>query len=153
MKRNDAGAKNQEAFTGIFGALKAVYEAEIERLTEFHRPRILAGEFSGSTPPIRISGIPQDEPRHIALEREIEKTHPWARDAEMGRAVLAVSGWAYNDHSSLLDGAMEIGMDLHGGLGREVGECLAHDILTLAASRGWVKGYKPLGPSYVLKVA
>lgn len=137
---------HHEAFTGIFGALRAVYEAEIGRLTEAYRARILAGEFSGT------ADAGRGDPAYIRLENELEKAHPWAQSAELGRAVLAVSGWAHSDHATFENG-LEAGLNLDDGLGAEVAECLAHDVLALAVRRGWVKGYKPNAPAYLLKVA
>lgn len=145
--KSGAATKNCEAFTGIIGALKAVYEAEILRLAETRRERILAGEFSGDTS--RDGG-----PAHKRLEDELEATHPWARDVALARAVLAVSGWARNENSTIAPGSgLDVGLTFDDGLAGEVAECMAHDILAVAVSRGWVRGYKRLGPSYLLKVA
>ncbi len=143
-KKNEAGTMNHEAFTGIFGALRAVYQAEVERLADVLRLRILAGEFSGT------ENDGRGDPAHNRLQEELEKTHPWAQGEELGRAVLAVSPWAYSDKCTMVGLGVEFD-DV--GLRSEVSECLAHDVLELAVSRGWVRGYKRLGPSYMLKVA
>jgi hypothetical protein len=41
------------AFVAMVEALRALYDAEIERLTDKYRPRILAGEFSGWEPDVQ----------------------------------------------------------------------------------------------------
>lgn len=146
--KSGAATKNHEAFTGIIGALTAVYEAEILRLAaETYRERILMGEFSGDAS--RDGG-----PAHKRLEDELEGTHPWTKDVALARAVLAVSGWGRNENSTIAPGSgLEVGLTFDAGLAGEVAECMAHDILAVAVSRGWVRGYKRLGPSYLLKVA
>jgi hypothetical protein len=144
--KTDAGAKNHGAFTGILGALKAVYEAEIERLADAYRTRILAGEFSGDV-------TPGGDSKHRELEDEIEAVHPWPRDVALGRAVLAVSPWAFGTESTVTPGSgLEVSL-FGAALAGEVAECMAHDVLALAVARGWVKSYRRLGPSYVLRVA
>lgn len=158
MKKNDAGAKNQEAFAGILGALKAVYEAEIERLTELYRPRILAGEFSGCTPPGPRPWL-GDDPRYLALERELEKTHPWVTASEQSRlAVVACSRWVTMAHKAATN--PKTGEELDMGWGADfadtlAAECMMQDILNAAAERGWVKRLRFLNEHnlFALKVA
>lgn len=150
--------KNHEAFSGILGALRAVYEAEIARLADAYRPRILAGEFSGETPPGPIRGVPQDEPRYLALERELEKTHPWVTGGERERlAVVACSRWLKDVEEARIarDGTvLDVGWDAEFA-DRLAAECMSHDILGVAASRGWVRRLRTLQDPrpYALKVA
>jgi hypothetical protein len=136
--------KKPDAFGSILAALAAVYEAEIARLADLYRPRILAGEFSG-----RHSA---DALAFLRLEEEIAATHPWARDLRAGRSVLAVSPWAYSDWTSFGHGCET---ELAGpALGEEVAECMSHDVLALAAARGWVKRYREHDEApYALRVA
>jgi hypothetical protein len=138
-----ARAKVPGAFGAALEALRAIYDAEIARLADLYRPRILAGEFSGRGP---------DDLPFIGLEEELERTHPWARDTRAGRAVLAVSAWAYDDRNSLGGGPS---VELEGeGLASEVGECMGRDVLAVAANRGWVKRYRENDARpYALRVA
>lgn len=127
-----------DAFSALLDALGATYEAEIARITDVNRTRILGGEFSGDE---------RDEtPRYLRLEKELEK-HPWLKTKSGRLAVESVSEWSRSGHVSAEDGAVEHRM------GDCAAECMAHDVLALAVARGWVKGYRPMGPSYVLKVA
>lgn len=149
-----------DAFGSILIALRAAYEAEIARLADVYRPRILAGEFSGDEQrdgPVISSG----DPRYLRLEREIEKTHPWISGGGRERERLAVvtcSRWLITIDKAATDpktGA-RLGTGWDGDFAdRFAAECMAHDILAVAAERGWVKRMRYLGDEglYALKVA
>jgi hypothetical protein len=122
-KRPDA------TFPAMLSALAALYQAELERLVEELRPRILAGDFSGSTAP------PNDEPRHMHLEAELRASHPWVRTSHGARAVLACSSWP--DHRDCSR------YELDGWHDRDLAaESMAHDVLAVASRRGWIKPYR-----------
>jgi hypothetical protein len=129
--------KKPDAFASALVVIRAAYGEEIRRLAEAYRPRILSGEFSG-----RDKG---GDLAYMRLEQEIAERHPWAKRGELGRAVLAVSPWVTDGRSAL--GELEI--ELEGpGLAQEVGECMCHDILAVAAERGWSKPQKGEEPAY-----
>lgn len=138
--------KKPDLFTSMLPALRAAYDAEIARLADVYRTRILSGEFSGRDNAGDLA--------HTHLERELESTHPWATDTHAGRAVLAVSPWAHSEYSSVSVGS-GLEVDLSGpNLASEVGECMAHDILAVASALGWVKRYRERDPApYLLRVA
>jgi hypothetical protein len=121
-----ARAKKPDAFGSMLDALRALYEQELARLADLYRPRILAGEFSGNGP---------DGPRYLALERELGKTHPWLATQRGRLAVEAASRWITSEHISVGDGATEY------ELGDCASECMANDVMAVAAERGWVRHY------------
>jgi hypothetical protein len=143
-----AKTKTPDAFGSILAALRAMYEAEIARLADVLRPRIMSGEFSGNTgidQRTKVRGPDQGDPCHMQLEDELRKTHPWVATPSGARAVLACSTWP--DRGSCT-------RDETGGwTDREIAaECMSHDILAAAASRGWVKPYCDAQP-YTLRAA
>jgi hypothetical protein len=123
-------ATKPDPFSSLLAALRAVYEAEIERLADVYRTRILAGDFSGTDES-------KDEARFFRLQEEITKRHPWAKCGSLARAVLAVSPWAVDRRSTLGHG-LEITFE-GPELAEEAGECMARDVLGLAIERGWLR--------------
>ncbi len=122
----------EPTFPGLLEQLRSIYSHEVERLTEALRPRILAGEFSG---------IDADSgPMYLALAEELEGSHPWLQCERSAHAVAAASRW-FTAHEGPLGDACD------DGLNREADQCMAHDILAIAAERGWVKPLRDLGES------
>jgi hypothetical protein len=150
--------KTPDTFAVLLSALQAVYQDEINRLADVYRPRILAGEFSGTTPPGPVRGDPRDEPRHLALERDIEKTHPWITGGERTRlAVVACSRWleAFEKACTNPRTGEKVCNGWDGDFADQfAAECMSHDILAVAASRGWVRPMRFInaGESYALRV-
>ena len=130
------------AFNSVLGALRAVYEAEIERLADVYRPRILAGEFSE-----RASNT--GDVAFLGLERDLEKTHPWITGGERERlAVVACSRWLQAAGKACTNPktgkTLSLGWD--GDFAdRLAAECMSHDVLAVAAKRGWVKPMRFIG--------
>ena len=113
-----------DAFGFLIAALAALYGDEILRLVDVYRPRILAGEFSGDD---------KDGPRHLHLSEELARSHPWLQ-SERGAWVVSASSRWFDDHAKAMG---SVGPD--DGFERGSEQCMAHDILRVAAERGWVK--------------
>jgi hypothetical protein len=151
--------KKPDTFGALLCAMQAAYEDEIHRLADLYRPRILAGEFSGSTPPGPVRGDPRDEPRYLALERDLEKTHPWITGGERTRlVVVACSRWLTAADKACMDpkSGEKVSLCWDGDFADAFApECMAHDILAVAASRGWVKPMRFISAPelYALRVA
>ena len=139
-----------DAFDAMLTAFRAIYDAEIGRLADRYRARILDGEFSGDTPP------PNDGPRFLALAEELEKTHPWlATQRKRVMVVGAAHWWLEKEEAAMTD--PKTGVTLAEGVELEQGEvaaeCMAHDILAVAAGLGWVKPMRFLNDdAYALRV-
>jgi hypothetical protein len=145
-----ATKKKPDAFGSMLCAMQAAYEDEIHRLADALRARILAGEFSGSTPPGPVRGDPRDEPRYLVLERELEKTHPWLATLRGRLAVEAASRWIVAREKAMGDCTDGIVY----GPGDHAAECMTHDILAVAAARGWVRRMRHINDeTYELRVA
>jgi hypothetical protein len=139
--------KTPDLFGSLLAALCAAYETELARLADIYRPRILAGEFSGNTGVDGDRrGPEQGDPCHLRLERELGGSHPWLATQRGRLAVEAASKWITSNFVSGETGAPE------NELGDCAAECMAHDVLSVAAERGWVKRYKDAQP-YTLRVA
>jgi hypothetical protein len=144
-----APARKPDLFSGVLAALQTAYAEEVRRLADEYRPRILAGEFSGFEGIDRIGGVDrigpdQGAPRHIRLENDLEKRHPWIRTTHGARAVLACSSWPDRPGCSRDDAP---------GTDRQIAaESMAHDVLAVAVERGWVKPYRMYGGAYALRV-
>ena len=122
-----AATGKPDAFGFLLCTLQALYEDEIHRLVDVYRPRILAGEFSGEEPD--GNGV-----KFQRLERELRKTHPWLA-TERGRiVVLGASRWLADEQNELSDGLPDEYAD----------ECMAHDIMQIAAARRWAGSYDDL---------
>ncbi len=138
------------AFDHLVAAAMALYEEEMERLADELRPRILAGEFSDA------SGR-DGAPGWMVLMRHLEETHPWMTTQRKQLVTTAASRWLDREEKALTDPAD--GKVLSGGISCEAGldalECMAHDVLAVAAARGWVKrmGYINAPGTYALRVA
>jgi hypothetical protein len=154
-----ATKRKPDTFGSLLAAMQATYEDEIHRLADLYRPRILAGEFSGSTPPGPIRGDPRDEPRYLALERDLEKTHPWITGGERSRlAVVACSRWLVASTKACTDpktgDRVSLGWD--GDFADKLAaECMTHDVLAVAAARGWIRPMRYISAPepYALRVA
>jgi hypothetical protein len=110
-----------------------VYQGEVERLATVYRDRILKGEFSGHEADGR-------GPKYQRLQNELAETHPWlagevdwdGATSPVGRLVSAVSPW-------VVGGRQEKALRRLSGWNDCPGEAMAHDVLAVAAQRGWVK--------------
>lgn len=141
--------KTTDAFSNALSLLRCLYEAEIERLSGEYRARILAGEFSTTN---------DDEgPNFLRLERELAASHPWLAD-QRGRLVAeACSRWLADKEKALTHPRTgeRLGEGVEYDPGDMAAECMAHDVLAVAASRGWVRRMRYLNDRdlYALRVA
>jgi len=124
-----------DAFDAMLTAFRAIYDAEIGRLADRYRARILDGEFSGDTPP------PNDGPRFLALAEELEKTHPWLSTQRKRIMVVAASHWLEAEDAAMTDPRTgdRLGEAVQHEQGDTAAECMMRDILAVAADLGWVK--------------
>jgi hypothetical protein len=138
-----ATKKKPDAFASMLAALQAVYEEEAHRLADVYRSRILAGEFSGDEP--------NDGPNYLRLERELAETHPWLATPRGRLAAEAASRWLVVRETAMSGHLSELEYQP----GDIAAECMAHDILSLAAARGWVKRMRSIDDddTYALRVA
>lgn len=138
-----ATKRKPDAFALMLAAIQAIYEEEIHRLMDVYRSRILAGEFSGDTP--------NDGPSFLRLERELAKTHPWLATPRGRLVVEAASRWIVVREKAMAGHLHELEYQP----GDIAAEAMAHDILSLAAARGWVKRMRSIDDedTYALRVA
>ena len=152
MKTTPKKAANSKPspFDHLVAAMAALYEEELLRLVDQLRPRILAGEFSD------VPGK-DDGPRWQVLGDHLMRTHPWLA-TERGRQVTeAVTHWHERPTKAATnpkDGSV-LGWGGEDNPGDNAGEWMAHDILWVAAARGWVKRMRYINDSdtYALRVA
>ncbi len=117
-------------FEAAWEAMRAAYRREVERLADELRPRFLAQEFVGYEDE---NGRKQNgAPRYMRIEYELYRRHPWFRTANGAIAVMACSPHSMASHNDV-----EITTaPCTRGSGAE---CLATDVLMLAAERGWIR--------------
>ncbi len=117
-------------FEAAFEAMRAAYRREVERLADELQPRFLADEFVGWED--ENGGVQNGAPRYMRIENELARRHPWFRTAASAIAVMACS-----PHSTAPHNDVEITTaPCTRGSGAE---CLATDVLMLAAERGWIR--------------
>ncbi len=133
------GYPRPDVFASFVGAFRAMYQDEIERLADVYAERIIVGEFSGAPP--------QGDPRYMILEDDLAKTHPWVATQPGRLMVVACSRWLTKGYISGENGAVE---NLLGDCGAE---CMAADVLAVAAERGWVESYNDGENPYALRFA
>lgn len=142
---------SRSTFDHLLATMAALYETEVARLVDVYRTRILEGEFSGHTSP------PNDHPRYMHLEEEFQKSHPWLASRSGRLVVEAASRWMVARELAMTNPKTEetLSEGLEYWPGDMAAECLAHDVLAVAAARGWVKRMRFLGDDeiYVLRVA
>jgi hypothetical protein len=124
-------------FVSILEQLRAAYEAEIARLVELYRPRILAGEFSGleDVDPLGRRGQGIGGPRFQRLGRELLRDHPWLANERSCAIVAACSTWFWRCRA---EGARQ---EISGCNDESADDCLVHDVLAAAARLGWIQSY------------
>lgn len=122
-----------QALAPLLTPIRAAYEAEIARLADEYRPRILAGEFMGHED--ERGGVQNGDPRVMRLEWELRDSHPWCREGSPeGWVVMAVSPW--REESARL--TKKHGIDYEPDCAEQ---CMREDIMALAVRRGWVQRY------------
>jgi hypothetical protein len=139
QQREAWGGAHAVMFAHQLADLKRTYAREVDRLVVEYRERILAGEFSGNEP---------DGPRYIRLEYDLARRHPWLRTVEGALSVIAVSRWSKVTSSSNC-----IEFSTARIIKLSASECLAHDVLALAAQRGWVGPLRDSRPYTVRRAA
>lgn len=136
-----------DSWARMLEGTRTIYRMEVERLAAELRPRILAGEFSEHDSEGNVA--------YIHLAWELETSHPWcAREGDEGptaRLVAACSTWPETQDRLCRAAKVSSGSDY----GPTSGECLAADVLALAAERGWVEPLRNINSPhpYRLKVA
>ncbi len=149
-------------FGRLIETMRALYEEEVDRLSDVYAPRILAGEFSGEedTDGIGPAGwqISRGDPRYLRLERELKdgQPHPFLATERSRLVVVACSGWFEAERNSVTNPKTgEQLVDAFDTSEECAAECLAHDVLAVAAARRWVKPMRYLGDRacYALRVA
>jgi hypothetical protein len=128
---------NPDAFTALLTAQRAVYEAEIRRLADHYRLRILSGEFCGGD---------GTGPRYMALETELQG-HPWLATKQGRITVVACSHRVTSGDFSAESGATE------NEYGDGASECLTFDVMREAAARKWIKPETNGDDEFELRVA
>jgi hypothetical protein len=134
----------------LLATLADQYEEEIHRLADELQPRILAGEFSG---------IPGGWPGWLVLASHLEGSNKWLATRRRRLVTLAACRWLEREEKALtdpMDGHLLSGGVVGDGVDdRAAGECMSHDVLAVAAARGWVKrmGFINDPDPYALKVA
>lgn len=138
-----------DAFPAALDALRAIYAAELDRLADVYRARILAGEFSDDGDGNRVP--------YQDLERALGASHPWLATQSGRLAVEACSPYLARRVEVLTH--PRTGAVLLDGIEHEQGdmgaECMTHDLLAVAAKRGWVTPLRYLNAArlYALRVA
>jgi hypothetical protein len=127
-------------FLALADEMQEAYRREVERLATELESQILAGEFSG------LEDEGRGGPKHLRLREELVQTHPWAKDERAGRIAFACSRWRV---------AQEKALNGLTGWEDDPAEAMAHDVLAVAAERGWVKPMRYLNDSdlYAVKAA
>lgn len=126
-----------DAFSALLTAQRAVYEAEIKRLADLYRLRILAGEFCGSD---------HGGPSYMHLESEMA-AHPWLATKQGRITVVACSHRVTTGNISAESGVSE------NEYGDCAAECMTFDTLREAAARKWLRPETNENDEFELRVA
>lgn len=142
-----AAITTQRTWGALLSRARTIYRREVERLATELRPRIRAGDFSGSEDGGRGG------PMFCHLEWELQSTHRWCADAvdsdsdgPMGLLILACSTWPRR-----VDQMAEAErVNTHPVV---ASECIAHDVLAVAAKRRWIAPMRRLNEAHPYRLS